>query len=311
MTLPAPNFLSGTPLDRLGHRRTDEAWLSGCRQGGRFLPVWRHRNLVLGAEPLTPAALPWEELAAKVRVDEVILLGEKDGALWFAAGIDTSAEPGLEGEFAEIRAIGHRLSAEDAAVLAYARGMVIWHQRHRYCGRCGCPTVITEAGHARTCSGCEAKHFPRVDPAIIVLVADEDRCLLGRQPSWPPGRYSTIAGFVEPGESLEDAVAREVDEETGVAVTAVEYHSSQPWPFPSSLMLGFIARPTSDNIDLKDGELEDAVWATREDIIAGRVLLPPRDSIAYRLVQQWFDASGEHELEREVRSGTWIPRPES
>ncbi len=311
MTLRTPNFLSATPLDRLGYRRVDDTWLTAQRQGGRFLPVWRHRNLVRGEEPLLPAALSWTELSETTSVEEVILLGERAGTLWFAAAIDASSEPVLEGDFAEIRSIGHRLSADDAATLAYARAMVIWHERHRFCGRCGSATEATEAGHARACTRCRAKHFPRVDPAIIVLVADDDRCLLGRQESWPPGRYSTIAGFVEPGESLEDAVAREVDEETGIPVRSVEYHSSQPWPFPSSLMLGFTARPAGGAIDLKDGELEDAVWVTRDEIAAGRVLLPPKDSIAYRLVQQWFDAGGERELDKEVRGSPWIPRPES
>jgi NAD+ diphosphatase len=149
-----------------------------------------------------------------------------------------------------------------------------------------------------------------VDPAIIVLVAEADRCLLGRQASWPPSRYSTIAGVVEPGESLEDAVAREVLEEAGVSIVDVRYHSSQPWPFPSSLMLGFTARPASETIELRDGELEDARWVTREDTIAGRVLVPPSVSIAFRLVEDWFDAEPGRSLAGEAQAGPWIARPE-
>jgi NAD+ diphosphatase len=149
-----------------------------------------------------------------------------------------------------------------------------------------------------------------VDPAIIVLVADAERCLLGRQASWPEGRYSTIAGFVEPGESLEAAVRREVFEEAGVLVAEVEYHSSQPWPFPSSLMLGFTARPAGDRIALRDGELEDARWVSRDDLASGRILLGPKVSIAYRLVEDWFDAAPGRSLAAEAEAGPWVPRPE-
>jgi len=140
--------------------------------------------------------------------------------------------------------------------------------------------------------GCRSEQFPRIDPAIIVLVSDGDRALLGRQASWPPGRYSTIAGFVEPGESLEDAVAREVGEETGILVDSIEYHSSQPWPFPASLMLGFTARAVTQEVRLRDQELEDARWFTRAQLAAGTPLLPPRQSISFRLIEHWYEAGG-------------------
>lgn len=310
MTNRRANFLAGTPLDRLGHRRSDAGWLDGARRGAIYLPVWRHRNLVRGEDVLEPATLAWPELEGLVAHEDVVLLGHLGSATCFAVGIAKDSEPELSGSFEEIRGIGHRLRAPDAALLAYARAMVIWHERHRYCGRCGSPTTSMEAGHARDCAGCGTRHFPRVDPAIIVLVAGETRCLLGRQPAWPPGRYSTIAGFVEPGESLEDAVAREVEEETGVAVERVSYHSSQPWPFPSSLMLGFTAYPASQEIHLRDGELEDAVWVTRDEIVAGRVILPPPVSIAYRLIEDWFDAVDGRRLADEARPGPWVARPE-
>ena len=157
-----------------------------------------------------------------------------------------------------------------------------------------------------TSSTCGTEFFPRIDPAIIVLVSDGERALLGRQASWAPGRYSTIAGFVEPGESLEDAVAREVLEETGVSVAHARYHSSQPWPFPSSLMLGFIARAVNTDIALNDAELEDARWFTRGQIAAGEAVLPPPTSISHRLIANWFDAGSSTPL-RELPTRLWTP----
>jgi NAD+ diphosphatase len=183
---------------------------------------------------------------------------------------------------------------ESASLLAYARALSLWKARHRFCGVCGAPNLPMRAGHVMRCSRdeCASETFPRLDPAIIVLVSDAsgERALLGRQASWPAGRYSTIAGFVEPGESLEDAVAREVDEETGVHVTDVRYESSQPWPFPSSLMLGFRAVARTREITLRDGELEDARWFTRADIAAGHPALPPAGSISARLIDGWYNA---------------------
>jgi NAD+ diphosphatase len=173
--------------------------------------------------------------------------------------------------------------------------MVYWHCRHRFCGVCGSPTESIEGGYQRTCTSaqCGHQHFPRIDPAIIVLVTSEEQCLLGRQPMWPKGMVSTIAGFVEPGESLEDAVIREVHEETGVEVNGVHYHSSQPWPFPSSLMLGFSATATNRNIRVDEHELENASWFTRralhDQLRCGALRLPSPVSISFRLIQHWFD----------------------
>ena len=304
------NFLADALLDRLGHLRKDSAWLESARTRGLYLAVWKHRNLVLAGEALAPVFLAREIIATHCASDEAVLLGHRDDVPCFAIGLQGDAPPPLSGSFEEIRGIGDRLNPDDAALLAYARAMVVWHEGHRHCGVCGAPTASIEAGHARECQGCGAKHFPRVDPAIIVLVADEARCLLGRQASWPAGRYSAIAGFVEPGESLEDAVRREIREETGVYADDIEYHSSQPWPFPSSLMLGFRARPAGGKIELRDGELEDARWVERDDIVARRILLPPRVSIAYRLIEEWFDSAAGRRLAAEAEPGPWIPRPE-
>ena len=180
------------------------------------------------------------------------------------------------------------LPADQAGLLAYARALNVWRANHRYCSRCGTPTLGARAGHARHCPACDSEVFPRIDPAVIVLVHDGEQALLGRQASWQPGRYSTIAGFVEPGESLEDAVRREVREETGVHTEEVLYHSSQPWPFPASLMLGFTARARHSDPVLHDAELEDARWFSRADIHAGRITLPPPEAISRRLIEDWL-----------------------
>jgi NAD+ diphosphatase len=173
--------------------------------------------------------------------------------------------------------------------------MAYWHQRHRFCGDCGSPTKPRQGGYLRLCTNpqCGQHHFPRSDPAIIVLVEFGNRCLLGRKPSWPEGLYSTIAGFVEPGECIESAVIREVREETGVQVGEIHYQSSQPWPFPSSLMLGFRARAADPTIQVDQDELQDAQWFTREQIRSGllerRLHLPTSISVSHRLIEGWYD----------------------
>jgi NAD+ diphosphatase len=193
--------------------------------------------------------------------------------------------------FEELRPLSPLLGGNEAGLLAYARALSVWRARQRYCGACGAPTISHRAGHCMRCSreGCDQEFFPRLDPAIIVLVTDGDRALLGRQSSWPARRYSTIAGFVEPGESLEDAVAREVMEETGVPVVGARYDSSQPWPFPASLMIGFRASARPGSPIRVNGELEDARWFTREEIRGDAALLPPVHSISRRLISAWMD----------------------
>jgi NAD+ diphosphatase len=169
--------------------------------------------------------------------------------------------------------------------------MVAWQRSHRYCGVCGSPNRALEGGFVMECSDadCGRRSFPRLDPAVIVLVHRGDRCLLGRQTKWPEGRFSTIAGFVEPGENLEDAIRREVREETDIRVGKCEYLASQPWPFPSALMIGYHAEAESEAIRLNDGELAEARWLTRGELATGAVVLPPRFSVAYRLIERWFD----------------------
>jgi NAD+ diphosphatase len=296
--LRIPNVFSGPYLDRAAHLRKDEAFIAAALRDSAALivPVWKSRSLVRrDAEACCAEFVAvTHELRRTLPDSDLVMLGRFRGHVCFAAEFPGDAPAGLPpgSAFEDLRTAGALLPPEEAGVLAYARAMILWRQRHRHCGTCGAPTSSASAGHVMRCTRaeCAAEHFPRLDPAIIVLVTDGERALLGRQASWPAGRYATLAGFVEPGESLEDAVAREVLEETAVTVLDATYHSSQPWPFPSSLMVGFTARAAPDSVPRVDDELEDARWVSREDIAQGRIGLPSPQSISFRLVEDWYDA---------------------
>lgn len=288
------NVFAGAFVDRIGERRKDPDWLERAIDDARsrFLPVWGDRCLVCN-DPPAAALLDRHQVAEHMKApDELVFLGLFNDRPTFALGLpaDEPAPFTEAGEFMDLRRAGMMLAADEANLLAHARAMVIWHQSQLFCGACGARTKPEAGASVRRCSdrACARTQFPRVDPAIIVLVANGDHCLLGRQPSWPEARYSTIAGFVEPGESLEDAVRREVYEETNIRVGDVRYESSQPWPFPSSLMLGFYADALSSDIRLNDGELEDARWFSRSDLGSDFPKLPYAISIARRLVDGWI-----------------------
>jgi NAD+ diphosphatase len=292
--------------------RHDPDWFARALhdERSRLVPVWNSRNMLgAGAEPRAAfvdlGCVPVERRG----IDDLILLGQTGGSSFFAYEFDGIEPPQLTegGRFEDLRHVGSLLPPEEAGILGYARALVSWRRRNRFCGTCGTPTVATKGGHVLVCTNpaCRHEQFPRLDPAIIVLVSDGPRALLGRQASWPVGRYSTIAGFVEPGESLEDAVAREVLEETGILVGGIEYHSSQPWPFPCSLMLGFTAHALTQHVHGRDEELEDVRWFTRADIASGTPMLPPTTSISFRLIEHWFDADGERRLSELNQPGAW------
>ena len=290
-----PNVFAGAFVDRIGERRKDPDWLAAAAESrdSLFMPVWRHRCLVEAAAPEPCLCFLTREQAAEDADPEWIFLGLYRDRPVFAFEATAASEPyAALGAFEELRKLGMLLTPDQANLAAHARALVLWHESTLFCSACGTATRAVAGGNARRCRNpeCGKTHFPRVDPAIIVLVEHEDRCLLGRQAGWPEGRYSTIAGFAEPGESLEDAVRREVFEETNIHVGDVRYHSSQPWPFPSSLMLGFIAEGRSLDIRLNDAELEDARWFTREDLRSGFPKLPYHISIARRLVDHWLNA---------------------
>ena len=285
---------AGSELDRATALRDDPAALQAAMASpsARFVPLWRGQCLIENAAAglFVAAQLSPGDAESGNR----ILLGRRDGHWLFALNLDPDGEPGvLAGQhFDELRTVMGELPAGDAALVAYARAMLNWHARHAHCGVCGAPNQCQAGGFIMACSreGCGHRSFPRLDPAVIVLVHAGDACLLGRQPDWPDDRFSTIAGFVEPGEGLEDAVRREVHEETNIRVGACRYFASQPWPFPAALMIGFHAEAQSRDIQLNDGELADARWITRQEIADRAITLPPRTSVAFRLIESWFDA---------------------
>lgn len=292
------NFYESGPLDRLSDLRADAAWIEAQLRNAasRFFPVWRMQNLVVAREEARPVFLSGSSPIVE-QAEAVVFLGVHQEIAHFAVDLSHHDDPPLaeHGEFLDLRAVGPLLGRDEGSILAYARGLVHWHQRHRYCGVCGSPTRSVQGGHVRQCidDSCRAQHFPRTDPAVIMLVHDgADHAILGRSPRFPPGMRSTLAGFVEPGESLEDAVAREVMEEVGVRVRNVTYHSSQPWPFPSSIMLGFYAEAVDGALRVNNDELEDAAWFSRQELMNSPedegLRLPRRDSIARRLIEDWL-----------------------
>jgi len=313
------NFFSGGPTQRLAEYRREPSWLRTvlADAGTRFVPVWRQRNLLRVTEDVLSGYLVSARgLPGSFDLEcDAVLLGDVAGAACFAidlaideAGLQAWLPEGIEAQ--DLRLISALLDEREGALLAYARAMLYWHQRHQYCGECGTATRSAEAGHLRVCTNplCTVKHFPRTDPAIIVLIADEEdqHCLLGRQAKWPAGMYSCLAGFVEPGETLEHAVIREVQEESGIVVQQVHYRSSQPWPFPGSIMIGFTAVARRTQVTLYDKELEDARWFSRESMVSaireGSLKVSRPISIAYRLIEEWFDAGSDTPLAEIVRA---------
>ena len=305
-----PNLLAGLALARCEDQRGDADWLRARWREARVLLLDASGDALCdasGAVRAVPAAeLPDSGFA------RACFLGLRDGQPWFALPLQ-EGEPGpADARFLGLRRAAVDWPAADSGLFAYARALALWQARHRHCGRCGAANRPARAGHVLRCSdeGCGTETFPRLDPAIIVLVTDGERCLLGRQAAWPAGQFSTLAGFVEPGESLEDAVRREVQEEAGVRVGACRYQSSQPWPFPSSLMLGFRAEALDPAIRLGD-ELEDARWfpvdALLAAIAAGELRASSPISIAHRLLREWVQEL-RGEAAATALAGAGVPR---
>jgi NAD+ diphosphatase len=312
MRQPGDLAFADSGLDRAATLRADPEGLAAALAGGRVVPIWRGKPLIVAGQALgwLPADHPALALGSApvfLGLDGTVPRFAQDISDWSpeagaeavqAAFYDTSLQghPALPEDhlFAELRGAMLQLSLRDAELAATAKALVQWHRSHRFCSQCGAASEPAQAGWQRRCPACGAGHFPRTDPVVIMLVTRHNRALLGRSPGWPEGMYSCLAGFVEPGETVEAAVRREVAEETGVPVGAVRYHASQPWPFPASLMLGCSAEALGDTITLDPVELEDAIWIPREEmltVMAGahpRIRPARRGAIAHALISAWL-----------------------
>lgn len=298
VTLP-PLALATGGVDRAAVYRLDESWLTTAWTAPetRVLVVAAAQAAVRADTDHPSLALL---LSAEAPDGERYFLGAEDGTAYFAVAVPEQPEPAFDdhpalagARWAGVREVGALLSDRDAGLLVHAIGLEAWHRAHGFCPRCGQPTVAGAAGHVRRCTACDTEHYPRTDPAVIMLVTDdEDRCLLGTRHIPPVSRWSTLAGFVEPGETLEQAVARETLEEAGVVVDSITYIASQPWPFPYSIMLGFFAHATDPTIDVDGEEIAEARWFSRDElraaIEAGEMLPPTGLSIARHLVERWY-----------------------
>ena len=295
---------TGERLDRVSDRRTDPDWVAGQAASPDA------RAVVAGDDGVSVTADGRLALVplARLLAPEPLLLGRAAAGPVFAVDADARdgarprpaiaaygegpPDPDTGARPLGLRAAAAALPVADAGLAAHAAALVNWHRRHRHCSVCGAPTRSADGGVVRRCPSCGADHHPRTDPVVIMLVTDGDRVLLGRQPAWPPRRYSALAGFVEPGESLEEAVVREVREEAGVEVGPPAYVASQPWPFPSSLMVGFTAPYRSGEPRRADSELDDVRWFDHAEIALalegrGPLDVPPRFAIACRLLDRW------------------------
>jgi NAD+ diphosphatase len=288
VTLSDELALSRHAHDRLGNQRVDDAWVTRCWHDPATRVLQLHKSTVVVDESTGgPAYAAPGEAGEGLRV----LLGHEDGTTFFAVLLP---EPPPDARTAGLRELGPALADRDAGLVTHAVAMANWHRVHRHCPRCGGTLRAERAGHVLRCERCGRQQFPRTDPAVIMLVTDgDDRCLLGHNAASHRERgFSTLAGFVEPGESLEHAVRREIMEEVGVRVGAVRYAGSQPWPLPGSLMVGFYAEAESRAIDVDGEEISDARWFSRPGLLAatesGEILLPGRLSIARRLIEHWY-----------------------
>ena len=301
------NTFSGNPLDRMSDRRSDAAWIAErlADPDSVAIALWRGAPLVTeqgGAVRLSRLPLMLAVEAAARPGEDLLFLGVGRGSAVFALDLDGSADPTEgplqgRGRFVGLREAATLLEASEAAIAATAKGVFEWHRRHRFCSACGQPSTVSDAGWRRLCPACRTEHFPRTDPVVIMLPIFGERCLLGRQAAWPAGRFSALAGFLEPGETVEEACAREIREEAALETVSVTYHSSQPWPFPSSLMIGLLAEVSGDEAAPDQTELEAVRWFTRAEaraFLAGEIEglhAPPAMAISRRLIEAWAGAA--------------------
>ena len=297
---------AGNPLNRASEKRTDSDWIESKRRdpSSLVLPIWRLEPFLLGPENSSPIELgllrPGIADAVAGENAPCIFLGLDGDRAVFALDVSEAGDPANEGplaglgHFRDARTAAQMVSIGHAAIIAQAKAMIDWHQRHGFCPRCGAPTKMMDAGYRRLCGKCNAEHFPRVDPVVIMLATEGDACLVGRGKQFPRGMFSALAGFVEPGETIEEAVRRELMEEASVKVGEVTYHATQPWPFPSSLMIGCFAKAENRDVKVDETELAELRWLERSvarDLIAGKrvagIGVPPPIAIAHHLLKAW------------------------
>jgi NAD+ diphosphatase len=298
---------AGNPLNRASEKRTDADWIESKFHDPSSLifPMWRLEPFLLGSQKAaSPARLgllrPGTADSLADPEAPCIFLGLDGEMALFALDISAASNPGDQGPlaglgyFCDARTAAQIVSIKDAAIIAQAKALIDWHQRHGFCPRCGAPTKIMDAGYRRLCGKCSAEHFPRVDPVVIMLATDGDACLIGRGKQFPAGMFSALAGFMEPGETIEEAVRRELMEEASVKVSEVTYYATQPWPFPSSLMIGCFAKAESRDAKVDENELAEVRWLERgvaRAVIAGErvdgIRLPPPIAIAHHLIRTW------------------------
>jgi NAD+ diphosphatase len=300
---------AGNPLDRASDRRTDADFIAAKRRdpSSLVMPMWRLQPFLLGAErsqgPVEAGFLK-PGLADPLAATDApcIFLGLEDGRAYFALDISAASDPVNEGplaglgHFRDMRTAGSLLPPRDVAILGQAKALIDWHQRHGFCPNCGSRTVLADAGYRRACPECKADHFPRTDPVVIMLATHGDACLVGRNKRFPGRMFSALAGFIEPGETIEEAVRREIFEEAGVKTGNVTYYTTQPWPFPSSLMIGCFAEAESREIHVDGNEIAEAIWIERNTaraLLAGErvtdYFIPPPIAIAHHLIKHWAE----------------------
>jgi NAD+ diphosphatase len=299
------NVFAGNPLDRVSDRRSDEAWIAQQLAASESLGIvlWNGKPFV---EDAKDGGVQIAYVGARMARDlaqspeRLLFLGLWQGTAVFAADLEGGADPAdgpLEGlgRFEDLRTIAMNLPGTEAAMLATAKSMFEWRRRHRHCAACGQPSEVADAGWKRICPACKAEHFPRTDPVVIMLAVKGEKCLVGRQAAWPKLMYSALAGFLEPGESIEEACARELWEEAKLKVARVRYHSTQPWPYPSSLMIGLIAEVENDDAVPDQVELDEVRWFTREETRAwlrgdlADAKMPGALAIAHQLIKAWAE----------------------
>lgn len=296
------NVFSGNPLDRLSARRGDRSFIAErlAHPDSLFLPIWNGQIFVETIEGKVRLAYVSgaDAKALQSKDEHLLFLGMWKETAVFAVDVDSVTDPTASmlsnlGEFKDLRGLGVVLPASEAAIAATAKGVFEWKRRHPFCAMCGARSETAEAGWKRVCPSCKAEHFPRTDPVVIMLPVVGERCLMGRQAAWPKGMWSALAGFLEPGETIEEACARELGEEAGLVATRVRYHSTQPWPFPNSLMIGLIAEVKDGEAKPDETELEAVRWFTRDEaaaLLRGEIpgaFCPPPLAIAHQLLKSW------------------------